>query len=175
MSPVSHSHHNQDRTVLSRNRTNDITLIRSLRFTGNMYNFKQIQSTAYAHRDNTIIPSYKNQPFITGSGTKHNVKTEIFDFNFMEWIAAADYPFTKMNIQKKYEFSNVKTLYSMTILGFMVMLRPGQMTQFIFLVAFIPKMISEQLQNILMMYGRMKEILYKDDIRILQYHTMVSH
>ena len=49
-----------------------------------------------------MIPSYKNEPFITGSGTNHNVKTEIFDLRRMEWLAGADYPFTKMNIQKKY-------------------------------------------------------------------------
>jgi len=49
-----------------------------------------------------VIPSYKNEPFITGSGTNHNVKTEIFDLRRMEWLAGADYPFTKMNIQKKY-------------------------------------------------------------------------
>ena len=63
--------------------------------------FKQIESTRYAHRNNTVIPSYRNQPFITGSGKNHNVKTEIFDLRKMQWITADDYPFTKMNIEKK--------------------------------------------------------------------------
>ena len=63
--------------------------------------FKQIESTTYAHRNNTVIPSYRNQPFITGSGKNHNVKTEIFDLRNMEWITADDYPFTKMKIEKK--------------------------------------------------------------------------
>ena len=76
-------------------------------FSGSLSVFKQIPNTAYAHRNNTVIPSYKNEPFITGSGTNHNVKTEIFDLRRMEWLAGADYPFTKMNIQKKY-FLNAK-------------------------------------------------------------------
>ena len=63
--------------------------------------FKQLQSTTFPHRNNTVIPSYKNQPFITGSGTHHNVKTEIFDMRSMQWLAGADYPFTKLKIQKK--------------------------------------------------------------------------
>ena len=63
--------------------------------------FKQLQSTTFPHRNNTVIPSYKNQPFITGSGTNHNVKTEIFDMRSMQWLAGADYPFTKLKIQKK--------------------------------------------------------------------------
>ena len=71
-------------------------------FSGSLSEFKQIPNTVYAHRNNTVIPSYKNEPFITGSGTNHNVKTEIFDLRRMEWLAGADYPFTKMNIQKKY-------------------------------------------------------------------------
>ena len=73
-------------------------------FSGNMSVFKQIKSTTYAHRNNTVIPSYKNQPFITGSGKNHNVKTEIFDLRSMQWLTGADYPFTKMNVQKKYVF-----------------------------------------------------------------------
>ena len=39
------------------------------------------------------MPSYKNQPFITGSYDPHNVKTEILDIDEMKWNEVADYPF----------------------------------------------------------------------------------
>ena len=84
-----------------------------------------------------MIPSYKNEPFITGSGTNHNVKTEIFDLRRMEWLAGADYPFTKMNIQKKYLLDEI--IVTLIFLGFMAMQQPGQLMQFSFLVDSIPK------------------------------------
>ena len=79
MSFVSLSAFHQDFTVLSR-------------FDGN--SFKEESSSNHPHSRTNVLGVYKGAPFVTGSYTPANKKTEILDYAAKQWNLAADYPFS---------------------------------------------------------------------------------
>ena len=62
------------------------------RFDGN--SFKVESSSNYPHSRTNVLGVYKGAPFITGSYTPANKKTEILDYAAKQWNHAADYPFS---------------------------------------------------------------------------------
>ena len=76
---VSLSAFHQDFTVLSR-------------FDGN--SFKEESSSNHPHSRTNVLGVYKGAPFVTGSYTPANKKTEILDYAAKQWNLAADYPFS---------------------------------------------------------------------------------
>ena len=61
------------------------------RFDG--YTFKVESSSNYSHSMVDALGVYKEAPFVTGSYTPSNKKTEILDYASKQWNLVADYPF----------------------------------------------------------------------------------
>ena len=62
------------------------------RFEGN--SFKVESSSNYPHAYVNVLGVYKGAPFVTGSYSPGNKKTEILDYASNQWNVAADYPFS---------------------------------------------------------------------------------
>ena len=50
-------------------------------------------SSNYPHAYVNALGVYKGAPFVTGSYSPSNKKTEILDYASKQWILVADYPF----------------------------------------------------------------------------------
>ena len=61
------------------------------RFDGN--SFRVESSSNYPHAYVNVLGVYKGAPFVTGSYSPANKKTEILDYASKQWNNAADYPF----------------------------------------------------------------------------------
>ena len=59
--------------------------------------FKNEPSSNYPHNRVNVLGVYKEQPFVTGSETPKNKKTEILDYASKKWTVVADYPFSSEN------------------------------------------------------------------------------
>ena len=69
-----------------------------LTFSGAVHaGFNQEPSSAHAHRWALGLGSYKSTPFVTGSWSPNNLKTEWFDAQANQWTEAPDYPFTEID------------------------------------------------------------------------------
>ena len=55
--------------------------------------FKVESSSNYPHLYVNVLGVYKGEPFVTGSYSPENKKTEIFDAAGNKWNVVADYPF----------------------------------------------------------------------------------
>ena len=62
-----------------------------LRFDGKI--FKTEPSSNYPHESVNVLGIYKENPFVTGSYSPGNKKTEILDYASKKWNVVADYPF----------------------------------------------------------------------------------
>ena len=62
------------------------------RFDGN--SFKVESPSTYSHSQVDALGVYKGAPFVTGSYSPLNKKTEILDYASQQWNVVADYPFT---------------------------------------------------------------------------------
>ena len=54
-------------------------------------------ATIYPHKETYALGNYRGNPFIVGSHSPDNIKTEIMDQDF-QWEEAADYPFSNSNL-----------------------------------------------------------------------------
>ena len=54
-------------------------------------------TTIYPHKETYALGNYRGNPFIVGSHSPDNVKTEIMDRDY-QWEEAADYPFSNSNL-----------------------------------------------------------------------------
>jgi len=61
------------------------------RFDGKTY--KAEPSSKYQHSNVNVLGVYKGDPFVTGSYSPPNRKTEILDNYSKQWIVVANYPF----------------------------------------------------------------------------------
>ena len=61
------------------------------RFDGN--SVKVESSSNYPHRNVRSLGVYNGAPFVTGSFSPSNKKTEILDYSSKQWNLVADYPF----------------------------------------------------------------------------------
>ena len=61
------------------------------RFDGN--SVKVESSSNYPHRNVRSLGVYNGAPFVTGSYSPSNKKTEILDYSSKQWNLVADYPF----------------------------------------------------------------------------------
>ena len=41
------------------------------------------------------LGSYKGSPFVTGSWSPHNIKTELVDYDSNQWMEVADFPYAE--------------------------------------------------------------------------------
>ena len=62
------------------------------RFDGRL--FKTEPSSNYPHKHVNVLGVYKEMPFVTGSDSPNNKKTEIMHYESKQWNVVADYPFT---------------------------------------------------------------------------------
>ena len=62
------------------------------RFDG--HSFKAESSSNYPHSRVTNLGVYKGAPFVTGSYSPANKKTEVLDYASKKWSVVADYPFS---------------------------------------------------------------------------------
>ena len=54
-------------------------------------------TTIYPHKETYALGNYRGNPFIVGSHSPDNIKTEIMDQDY-QWEEAADYPFSNSNL-----------------------------------------------------------------------------
>ena len=54
-------------------------------------------TTIYPHKETYALGNYRGNPFIVGSHSPDNIKTEIMDQDF-QWEEAADYPISNSNL-----------------------------------------------------------------------------
>ena len=66
-----------------------------LRFDG--INFEPQPESNYPHAGVNSLGVYGNKPFVTGSDNPPNKKTEILDYETMQWMLVTDYPFSSGN------------------------------------------------------------------------------
>ena len=61
-------------------------------------NFITEPSSKFTHQYVDALGSYRDSPFVTGSGNKADgLKTEILNYEILEWIQESDYPFANSN------------------------------------------------------------------------------
>ena len=75
------------------------------RFDGNIQNGIKTEPTSiHPHHRTNVLGVYEGKPFVTGSHSPGNKKTEILDYG-NQWISAADYPFNGGNqlVSKSFE------------------------------------------------------------------------
>ena len=64
--------------------------------------FKTEPSTRYTHESVMALGSYRNSPFVTGSGNfKDGLKTEILDYEAKTWTEVKEYPFESEKLIEK--------------------------------------------------------------------------
>ena len=81
--------------ILPQNTYQGFILKGFLRFDGKL--FKMEPSSNYPHRHVNILGVYKEAPFVTGSISPDNKKTEILNYQSKLWNLVADYPFSSTN------------------------------------------------------------------------------